>query len=229
MCTIATHACYVVTLVFKSGKCGARTMRIAATIIIICLVSCKGNSDYIPPPVAKAPPNTVAFMGDSITALWDLADYDSSPTLNFGISGDNTEQMLARFHNQVIDSDPAVVVILGGINDFQERGASGTNTDAIKAMASAASTAGIKVILCSVLPTDYPNPNLNLPEIEAFNQDLLQLAQESGYLYADYYDVMLNADGTTDDSLFMDHIHPNSAGYARMWTVLAPLIEEDLQ
>lgn len=122
MCTIATHACYVVTLVFKSGRRGAKTMRIAATIIIIRLVSCKGSSDYIPPPVAKAPPSTVAFMGDSITALWDLADYDSSPTLNFGISGDNTEQMLARFHNQVIDSDPAVVVILGGINDFQEPG-----------------------------------------------------------------------------------------------------------
>jgi lysophospholipase L1-like esterase len=168
-------------------------------------------------------------MGDSITANWNLAEYDSLPTLNFGVSGDNTTQMLARFHNQVIDSDPAVVVILGGINDFQEQGKSGTNTRSIQAMASTASNAGIKVILCSVLPTDYPNPNLNLPEIEAFNQDLIQLAQENGYLYADYYDVMLNPDGRADDSLFVDHLHPNSAGYARMWAVIAPLVEEDLR
>jgi lysophospholipase L1-like esterase len=137
--------------------------------------------------------------------------------------------MLARFHNEVIDSDPAIVVILGGINDFQERGQSGTNTDAIVAMASQASSAGIKVILCSVLPTDYPNPNLNLAEIEAFNQELVQIAQENGYLYADYYDVMVNADGSTNDSLFKDHIHPNDLGYAKMWAVIAPLIAEDLQ
>jgi lysophospholipase L1-like esterase len=198
-------------------------------IYAICLVACGSGSQNIPPPAAKAAPGTAAFMGDSITANWDLATYDESPTLNFGVSGDNTSQMLARFHNQVIDSDPAVVVILGGVNDFLERGAAGTNTDAIQAMASEAQNAGIKVILCSVLPTDYPNPNLNLSEIQAFNQDLSQLAQENGYLYADYYDVMVNADGTTDDSLFVDHIHPNALGYARMWAVIGPLLEKVLQ
>jgi lysophospholipase L1-like esterase len=201
---------------------------LATLLFIICLAACAGGSDKIPPPAPKAAPGTVAFMGDSITALWDLSAYDSSPTLNFGVSGDNTTQMLSRFHNQVIDSDPAIVAILGGVNDFQERGQSGTNTDSIRAMASAASTAGIKVILCSVLPTDYPNPNLNLAEIQAFNQELVQIARENGYLYADYYDVMLNANGTTDDSLFKDHIHPNDSGYARMWAVIAPLIAEDL-
>ena len=206
----------------------ARMTRFATLIIIVSLTSCAGSSNEFPP-VAKAAPGTVAFMGDSITALWNLPAYDSSPTLNFGVVGDNTTQMLSRFHNQVIDSDPAVVAILGGINDFQERGQSGTNTDSIRAMASAASSAGIKVILCSVLPTDYPNPNLNLAEIEAFNQELVQIAQENGYLYADYYDVMVNADGSTNDSLFKDHIHPNDLGYAKMWAVIAPLIAEDLQ
>jgi lysophospholipase L1-like esterase len=202
---------------------------VAPLIYAVCLVSCGGGSESIPPPAAKAAPGTAAFMGDSITAGWDLSAYDQSPTLNFGVSGNNTSQMLARFHNQVIDSDPAVVVILGGVNDFQERGAAGTNTDEIQAMASEAQNAGIKVILCSVLPTDYPNPNLNLSEIQAFNRDLIRIAQENGYLYADYYDVMVNADGTTDDSLFTDHIHPNPLGYARMWAVLSPLLEEDLQ
>jgi lysophospholipase L1-like esterase len=198
-------------------------------IYAACLVACTGGGLDIPPPSPKAAPGTAAFMGDSITALWDLPAYDHSPTLNFGVSGDNTLQMLARFHNQVVESDPVVVVILGGVNDFQERGAVLTNTDSIAEMASEATNAGIKVILCSVLPTDYPNPNLNLPEIQAFNQDLIKIAQENGYLYADYYDVMVNADGTTDDTLFADHIHPNNLGYARMWAVLSPLLAEDLQ
>jgi len=167
-------------------------------------------------------------MGDSITALWNLPAYDSSPTLNFGVSGDNTEQMLVRFHNEIIDSDPAVVVILGGINDFEELGQAGTTTFSIQTMASNAAAAGIKVILCSVLPTNYPSPNLYLAEILTFNQELRTIAQENGYQYADYYDVMVNADGSTDDALFKDKLHPNDAGYARMWAVIAPLIAADL-
>ena len=203
--------------------------KITQGALVLLAASCSGNAETGPPPSAKAPPGSVAFMGDSITAGWPLIDYTSIPTLNFGVSGDNTSQMLARFHNQVIDSDPAIVVILGGVNDFQERGQTGTNTDAIIEMASEASLAGIKVILSSVLPTNYPNPNLNLPEIEAFNASLLNVAKENGYLYVDYYDVMLNANGTVDDSLFNDGLHPNSAGYTKMWAALSPLIEEDLQ
>jgi lysophospholipase L1-like esterase len=202
--------------------------RCAALAVFVFLGACGGDANRGPPPSPKAIPNTVAFMGDSITALWNLPAYDSSPTLNFGVSGDNTEQMLARFHNQVIDSDPVVVAILGGINDFQERGQAGTTTLAIQTMASDAAAAGIKVILCSVLPTDYPNPNLNLSEILAFNQELRTIAKENGYQYADYYDVMINADGSTDNALFKDKIHPNDAGYARMWAVIAPLIAADL-
>jgi lysophospholipase L1-like esterase len=203
--------------------------RNAALAACVFLGGCGADSPRIPPPSPKAAPNTVAFMGDSITALWNLPAYDSSPTLNFGVSGDNTTQMLARFHNQVIDSDPAVVAILGGVNDFQEHGQAGTTTAAIQTMASDAAAVGIKVILCSVLPTNYPNPNLNLAEILAFNEELRTIAMENGYQYADYYDVMINPDGSTDDALFKDKIHPNDAGYARMWAVIAPLIAADLQ
>jgi hypothetical protein len=48
-------------------------------------------------------------------------------------------------------------------------------------------------------------------------------------LYADYYDEFLNPDGTVNDSLFLDGLHPNPAGYALMWKVVAPLINEELQ
>jgi lysophospholipase L1-like esterase len=41
--------------------------------------------------------------------------------------------------------------------------------------------------------------------------------------------LMVNADGTTDDSLFADHLHPNDLGYARMWRVRSPLLVKELQ
>jgi lysophospholipase L1-like esterase len=198
-------------------------------IIALCVIglsACGGGGSQLTQPAQQPPPisNVAAFMGDSITHRWDLTQYDPNTTLNFGVSGDTTAQMLARF-GEVTAAAPGVVVILGGINDMQIHD---TSTDNIVAMAKAAKAAGIRVILCSVTPIDYLGIDVTLPEIEAFNVQLLQIAKGNGYLYADYYYVMLTADGLTDDTLFADGLHPNAAGYAKMWAVIAPLLAEDL-
>jgi lysophospholipase L1-like esterase len=183
------------------------------------------------PSQSKPLSNVVAFMGDSITHRWDLAQYDPNPTLNFGVDADTTVQMLARF-GDVVAAAPGVVVILGGTNDLQVFGPSAANTDSIEAMASMAKAAGIRVILCSVMPTtnfQYATLHFTLADIRAFNDSLIRIAQANGYLYADYYDEFLNADGTVNNSLYIDGLHPNASGYAKMWTIVAPLIDEDLQ
>ena len=40
--------------------------------------------------------------------------------MNRGISGQTTAQMVVRFHQDVVDLHPAVVVILAGTNDVAE-------------------------------------------------------------------------------------------------------------
>lgn len=172
-------------------------------------------------------------MGDSETQYWNIAAYDSSPTINFGVAGQTTAQMLARFNNEVIASAPGVVVIQGGINDIlyaTDPSNPPATTDSIKAMAAMASVAGIKVILCSITPINTQDAPSSVPAtIVNFNEQLLALAKANGYLYADYYDEMVDADGTQNKSLFLGDIgHPNDAGYAVMWSVLEPLIDEDL-
>lgn len=206
-----------------------------AILALGALTACSGSGStqaQPTPPAQVSPPisNVVAFMGDSITFHWDLTQFDAGPTLNYGFGGDTTAGMLSRFP-QVLAAAPGVVVILGGINDFVKLGPAGTNIDSIKAMASQAKAAGIRVILCSVMPANdvaSGNPLAPLADIQAFNDQLLELARENGYLYADYYDEFLNADGTINDSLLLDGLHPNPAGYAVMWKVIAPLLAEDL-
>jgi lysophospholipase L1-like esterase len=169
-------------------------------------------------------------MGDSITRRWDLTQFDTAPTLNFGVDANTTIQMLARF-NDVVAAAPGVVVILGGVNDLQDFGPSAASIDSIKSMAAQAKSAGIRVILCSVMPsTDFQFGTLHftLADVEAFNTQVIQLAQANGYLYADYYDEFLNPEGTVNNSLYLDGLHPNPAGYAVMWKVIAPLLAEDL-
>jgi lysophospholipase L1-like esterase len=194
-------------------------------ILAALLSGCGGTSSTIPPETK----NLTAFMGDSITAFWNIPAYDSHPTVNLGVIGDTTVQMLARF-DLVTAAAPGVVVILGGVNDFLLLGPDATNIDSIKQMASQARAGGIKVILCSVMPQDYIDAATPIPnsDIAAFNQQLLTVARENGYLYADYYDEFLNADGSVNNVLLNDGLHPNAAGYGVMWKVLEPLLAEDL-
>jgi lysophospholipase L1-like esterase len=218
-------------------------MKLTAILLtaIFAISGCGGGSQMtqerqiapsVSPAVRISAPisNVAAFMGDSITFHWDLTQYDAGPALNFGFGLDTTVGMLARFP-QVIAAAPGVVVILGGVNDLHDFGPSGANTDSIKAMAEMAKAAGIRVIVCSVMPpTDSELAALNfaLTDVEAFNNSLIELAQANGYLYADYYDAFLSPDGTGNSSLYVDGLHPNAAGYAKMWAVIAPLLAEDL-
>jgi len=211
-------------------------------ILALALTACGGGSSETtqitsPKAVISAPiSNIVAFVGDSAFQMWDITQYDKDPTLNFGVSGDTTVQMLARF-SDVLAAGPGVVVIMGGGNDLVRAGA--VNTESIAAMAKMATDAGVRVILCAVNPliespvvinlrNHYPGQHLYNPNIEALNDALLELAEANGYLYADFYDAMLD-NGQLDPSLYADGLHPNATGYAKMWAVVQPLIEEDLR
>src|ERR1700681_4754729 len=73
----------------------------------------------LPPPARGE--KRVVFMGDSITEGWAQffgSQFPGKPYVNRGISGQTTPQMLVRFRQDVIDLHPAVVVILGGVNDI---------------------------------------------------------------------------------------------------------------
>lgn len=170
-------------------------------------------------------------MGDSITQYWAVSDYDTTnPTVNLGIAGQTTVQMLARF-GAVLSSGAGVVVIEGGINDLYYLGPTVANTDSIATMAAEAKAAGIRVIIASLLPDSYPYPaGVDYPpqtdDILAMNEALMKLCADNGYLYADYYDAMLLPDGAQDVAATTDGLHPNAAGYTIMWGVLAPLIKE---
>ena len=120
----------------------------------------------------------VVFMGNSITDGWDNAHPEFFTDNNFacrGISGQVTSQMLCRFRADVIALRPKAVVILAGTNDI-----AGNNgpiecehiVENIVSMAELALAAGIRPILCSVLPAaKYPWR----PEIESVPEKIAAL------------------------------------------------------
>lgn len=71
--------------------------------------------------ILKSP--DVVFIGNSITYNWAKFVPDFFKKNNYvgrGISGQTTEQILARFRQDVVDLSPKVVVILAGINDIAQ-------------------------------------------------------------------------------------------------------------
>lgn len=183
------------------------------------------------PPAAGQ--DCVAFMGDSITQGWNLAKYfPGKPYINRGISGQTTPQMLLRFRQDVIGLKPKVVVILGGTNDLAENTGPMTLEETegdLMSMAQLARANGIRVVLCSVLPSvnfwwhhGLENP---APRIAALNKLIKAYAAEKGYVYVDYYSAMKDAAGGLPRQLSADGVHPLPAGFA----IMTPLAEAGIE
>lgn len=174
--------------------------------------------------------NKVVFMGDSITDAWPRRSeqfFAGNGYVGRGISGQTTPQMLVRFHQDVIELEPAVVVINAGTNDIAGNTGPTTNdmiTANLKGMAQLAEASGIKVIFASITPAyDYPwRPGLNpAPRVEAINQWMKGYCAGRGCVYADYHSAMADEKGDMLDGLSTDGIHPTPEGYA----VMQPIIE----
>jgi acyl-CoA thioesterase I len=183
-----------------------------------------------PPPAAQ---DRVVFMGDSITQGWNLQKYfPSRPYINRGISGQTSPQMLLRFRQDVIDLTPKVVVILAGTNDLAENTGPMTLKQIegnIMSMAQLATANGIRVVLCSVLPSVkyqwHPEVNDPAPKIAALNKWIDAYAAKEDDTYVDYYSALADAAGGLPRKLSADGVHPLPAGYALM----APLAEAGIE
>ncbi len=177
-----------------------------------------------------APANRVVFLGDSITELWGKTSpfFPGEPYLNRGISGQTTAQMLIRFRQDVIDLQPAVVILQGGLADIA--GFAGPSSleqieDNLRSMAELASYNHIVPILVGEPPpADYPGRTGPEPvtQIVALNRWVERYCASSNFLYLDYHSALVGSDGQMKEGVSDDGVHPNAKGYA----LLKPLAEK---
>ncbi len=194
-------------------------------------------------PAPAADEARVVFMGDSITDFWQQPRYGGffpgKPYIDRGISGQTTQQMLIRFHPDVVNLKPKAVVILAGTNDIA--GNTGPATDeeiegTLQSMCEIARANGIKAVLASLLPvgsyhvppgpTSVPQTTLRpMERIRALNDWLKKYAADHGFIYLDYFSAMVDETGLLRADLSVDDLHPNEKGYA----IMAPLAEEAIK
>jgi lysophospholipase L1-like esterase len=172
----------------------------------------------------------VVFYGDSITEIWMRswkASFGDKPYVDRGISGQTSAQMVVRFHQDVVDLHPKVVVILAGTNDVAANTGPMTEEatlDDFRAMVEMARANGIKVVVGAIPPAiDFPwRKGLEpAPKIRAMNAKLEAWCKSEGVVWVDYYSALTDADGGMKPGLSLDGVHPTPAGFA----IMTPLAE----
>jgi len=172
----------------------------------------------------------VVFFGDSITEIWGRSwkeSFGDKPYVDRGISGQTSPQMVVRFHQDVVDLHPAVVVILAGTNDIAEKTGPMTQEatlDDFRAMVEMARANEIKVVVGSIPPADdfYWNKGLEpAPKIKAMNAKLEAWCKTEGVVWVDYYSALTDEKGAMKPGLSLDGVHPTPAGFA----IMTPLAE----
>jgi lysophospholipase L1-like esterase len=188
------------------------------------------NAQIAPPDPGE---KRVVFFGDSITEGWARhwnEFFAGKPYIDRGISGQTSEQMVLRFHQDVVDLKPAVVILLAGTNDVAENTGPMTPEMTIndfRAMLEMARANNIKFAVCSILPAAdfWWHRGLEpAPRIRSLNQQLKAWADSEHLIWIDYYTPMADESGGMKAALSPDGVHPNASGYA----IMAPLAEEGI-
>lgn len=181
----------------------------------------------------------VVLMGNSITDGWPHTRPDFFKNNNLigrGIGGQTSYQFLLRFREDVINLQPKVVVINYGTNDIAENTGpydEDLTYGNVLSMVELARYHKCKVILTSCLPAGgfswRPAITDGMNKIRSLNARVKAYAEANKIPYVDYFNAMLNEDGTAmNPELANDNpgVHPNAAGYAIMESLLLPVIKK---
>jgi lysophospholipase L1-like esterase/dienelactone hydrolase len=165
---------------------------------------------------AASDQGSIVFLGDSITAEWNLPDYFADlKVANRGIAGDTTRGMLCRLQSNVLDLQPKVIIILGGINDLfhPPHGTPEAIARNVRSMLEQIQAAKPKttVLVCEILPSQFIAADL----VCAANAAVAKVVAEApNSRRVKTYEHFVTSAGIQNGSLFRDGTHLNSAGYA---------------
>lgn len=139
----------------------------------------------------------------------------NEPIINLGVSGNTTVDGLERI-DEVLVTEPRIVIVLLGGNDFLRKVPRKETFDNLKTIVTRIQERGAIVILLGVRGGLFSDSANGLFE---------ELAEETGSAY-----VSNVLQGLFADSRYMfDAIHPNDTGYIRVADKVYPVLEKLLK
>ncbi|MDP2795044.1 MAG: GDSL-type esterase/lipase family protein [Sulfurisoma sp.] len=189
--------------------------RFSLLALLALLAACGGGQKASPLPAGSS----VLAFGDSVTFGTGAAPGEDYPTqlaaisgwniTNAGIPGDTAEAARGRIRAAIEQSQPALVIVELGGNDFLRRRPEGQIREDLRAILNEIRHANIPVVLVAVPRFSLIGAAVGaLPDAELYEK----LAEEEKVpLVAKVFARILS-----DPGLKADHIHPNAAGYRQL-------------
>jgi Lysophospholipase L1 and related esterases len=165
----------------------------------------------------------VAFVGDSLTESGDWSEwFPEFDTLNFGVSGDTTDDLLERL-GAVIDAKPDEIVLLIGTNDLGRRLTVEHLVRNIQLMLVELrrQLPGTRMLLQSIMPRGSEFAG----QIQEANIHLRQFAATVHAQYLDLWPALAREDGEISPEYSDDRLHLSDAGYQAWLAELRPALE----
>ena len=190
-----------------------------------------GDSTTAGTPAFKSPRETPPHGDGDITsqyAYWLMQAHPDWDVINQGVNAERSDVIAARFDGDVVAKDPAVVVIIAGVNDVYQGRSAQHVIDQLAGMYARARAAGIRVVAGTIIPYDTatPDQNARMREINAW----IRAQGDAGIVTVADTRAAVAARGDPDRLVSSpDGLHPDAAGYRRMADAIGPAIERALQ
>ena len=188
-----------------------------------------------------APNPEIVMIGNSITHYWSgepshktwHAGVDSwndlfadRNVINCGYGWDRLGNMMWRMMHEELDGFSAKhIFVMAGTNDIYSRG----EEDIAKGMVGLIEYIRVKQPTARIHVVHiYPRRKAidRVDKVNAAADELLKASGLSNYDIVDVKSVLTKADGSLDESLFRDGLHPNEEGYRRIAEVYRKYIQE---
>jgi lysophospholipase L1-like esterase len=214
-----------------------RHYRVNTVLVLVAVLALSWVPAHAGGKIAVTKGQTIAFLGDSITAAGARGGGYCRLVLDglkrqgieakgvfAGISGHKSNQMLARLEKDVLSKKPDWMTLSCGVNDVWH-GKRGVALEPYKKniteIVTRAQAAGVKVMLLTSTMIGEDQPNARNQKLLPYNAFIRQLAKDKNCLLADLNTDMQEAlkkfpKGSKGNKLTGDGVHMNAFGNIMM-------------
>ncbi len=178
---------------------------------------------------AEKQTGAVVLLGDSITEGWGNRTEQAFPGVNIanrGISGDTTRGMLLRLKADVLNLQPAAVVMLMGTNDLEEQATAAEIAGNVKLIIQALKehNAKLPIVLCQVMPSSESKKR-PAAKIQEINKQVFEVVKGDPQITVlDTWTLYAGPGGDAKAEDFPDLLHLNDSGYSKWAAALRPIL-----
>jgi lysophospholipase L1-like esterase len=185
----------------------------------------------------KTQPHRVLFFSDSLVEHFEIGEGAAvwrehlapREVLDAGVSGDRTEHLLWRLDHGNLDGPaPRAVVLLIGTNDLSYHRSPEDTADGIRAvlLKLRERLPQARILLLGLWPRSAAPESPFRTQIATVNRLIASCTDHRAVVYADIGRLLLESDGRLTPEIAPDHLHPSTAGYARLAPRLAAAIDK---